>query len=68
MSIGVTASKDNDIMLAELIQEMYHSTGMNTSVMTGQTAFERSDKAADNPGDMSGNNKHFVVQEQRLDL
>jgi len=39
VSIGVIASKHNDIMLAELIQEMYHSSGIDTSVKTGATAF-----------------------------
>jgi hypothetical protein len=40
VSLGVIALKDKDIQLAELIQEMYHSIGLNTTVMTGRTAFE----------------------------
>ncbi|KFZ23395.1 hypothetical protein V502_02124 [Pseudogymnoascus sp. VKM F-4520 (FW-2644)] len=54
VSIGVIASKDNDIMLAELIQEMYHSSGLNTSVMTGRTAFEMQDKAVGKAKDATG--------------
>ncbi len=44
VGLGVIASKDNDIQLAEFIQEMYHSIGLNTTVMAGRTAFEVQEK------------------------
>ncbi|KFY97379.1 hypothetical protein V500_02097 [Pseudogymnoascus sp. VKM F-4518 (FW-2643)] len=68
VSIGVIASKDNDIMLAELIQEMYHSSGLNTSVMTGRTAFEMQDKAVGKAKDASEEGRQLGLEKPLVDL
>jgi hypothetical protein len=67
VSLGVIASKDNDIQLAELIQEMYHSIGLNTTVMTGRTAFEIQEKKIGEAVDINEQGSGFQGP-LRLDL
>ncbi|KAI9051473.1 hypothetical protein LZ554_004519 [Drepanopeziza brunnea f. sp. 'monogermtubi'] len=72
VSIGIIAAQ-NDIFLAEVVQEMYRSTGTNTTVMTGKTAFEVLLAESETTKSLGGSSKlkHWgqsVLSEPRPDL